>query len=206
MDAGWTALRRCQGKPATSTLLIIVGISFTCYMAYTCGRSLLHLNYYSGSNFGINLPALAFMWVAGFILAIFPNAKKNTSFIIALLFIGDFILTVGIQVLFRLKHHNISDLLHIDLKLFIMNGIFAAIVYFLVIRGSIMPSFKPLTNKVFSFLGNISYPLYLTHYTTFELLKKYHLDSTIVLILSALLVSTIIYYVFDSYSKKRAMS
>lgn len=187
-------------------LYTLIFLSFSCYVIYTCGRTLFHWNYYSRTNCGINLILLAFIWVAGFALAIFPNDKKHTSIVVALLFFGHLALTIGIQILFRIKNHQIGEIINTDAAYFIGNSCCLAFVYFVVIFNHKIPSFKPFTNKVLNLLGNISYPLYLTHRTTFHLLSKAKINNVMVLILSALIISTIIYFIFDFYSKKRIIS
>jgi peptidoglycan/LPS O-acetylase OafA/YrhL len=188
------------------TLYKLIFSSFSLYVIYDCGRTLFHWNYYSGTKYGINLILLAYIWLAGFTLAIFPDDKKRTSVIIALLFIAHFLLTIGIQILFRLKHHQIHEILFVDIFSFIGNSVCLSFVYFVVVFNHRISFFKPFIGKTFNLLGNISYPLYLTHYTTFTLFSHMHIKNEFLLISFALTVSFLIYLIFDFYSKKRISS
>lgn len=186
-------------------LTIIIYSSFCSYIIYTCGRTLFHWSYYSTTNYGINLILLAFIWVAGFKLAV-SNKKSKDSLTIFLLFAVHILISVGIQVLFRLKHKEQYQIIDTDLVSFVANTVCLAFVYIVVVYNNYFPDFSNTISKIFNFLGNISYPLYLTHLTTFLLLQKRGESNAAVLLGSALIVSILVYWVFDFYSKKRVLS
>jgi peptidoglycan/LPS O-acetylase OafA/YrhL len=192
-------------KSSKRTLYILITASFTCYLFYTCGRTLFDWYYYSGTKYGINVILLAYIWIAGFVLSIFPNDIRRNKILVALLFIGHIGITVLIQVAFRIKNHQYGEIINVDLPPFIGKSCCLAFVYFVVLYNQKIRAFKPFANKVFNLLGNISYPLYLSHIAIFQLLKKFQISNVFVLITSALLVSYLIYYIFDFYSKKRVV-
>ena len=193
-------------KSSKKTLYTLIIASFVCYTIYTCGRTIFNWNYYAGTKYGINLVLLAYIWIAGFALAIFPNYRKQHKLMIALLLIGHIGLTILMQVGYRIKNDQWSEIVSTDLLPFIGKTCCLLFVYYVVMFNHKIPSFKPFANKVFNLLGNISYPLYLTHLTTFQLLHKNQFSNVYVMITSGLLFSFLIYYIFDFYSKKRVLA
>lgn len=185
------------------TLYTIILLSFFSYIIHTCGRTLSHWRFYSGMNLGLNLIFLSFIWIAGFVLAIFPENKKFNSILIGLLFFGHLSVTIAIQIASRIKHNELDLIIQQDLLSFIGRTCCLAFVFFVVVFNHKIPTFKPSTAKIFHLLGNISYPLYLTHFTTYLLFRKIHLTNFPIMILSALIVSFLIYSLFDFYSKRR---
>ena len=184
------------------TLYILAYSSFILYCLYTCGRSLYHWNYYAGTEFGINLFFLSFIWIAGFALAVFNNAKDQTAKVIAYLFIGHLLLQTGIQVIHRIKIHEINLIVD-DVPKFIGQTICLCFVYYVVIFNERIKPFSRKVSQVFDWLGNISYPLYLTHCTTFLLLTNLNINNEWVMMFGGIIMATVIYYIFDFYSKKR---
>ncbi len=193
-------------KCKKNTLYNIIYLSFFCYILYTCGRTFFHWNYYSDTKYGVNLILLAFIWLAGFGLAIFPDNKKHGSIVIAALLCGHLALTIGIQILFRIKHHQVSEIINSDIAFFIGTTCCLAFVYVVVVFNHKISPFRTSNKKILNLLGNISYPLYLSHTTTFKILTKAHIRNSSLMILSALIVSFLIYYIFDFYSKKRVIN
>jgi peptidoglycan/LPS O-acetylase OafA/YrhL len=192
-------------KLSLRSIFIIIYISFTCYCIYTCGRSLYHWNYYSGTRYGINLILLAYIWLAGFALAIFTLSKKFVAINIAIIFIVYLGLLIMIQCGFRYKHHELSQIVPKDLPGFIGKILCLSWVYFVVIYNHKIPHFSLSVHKIFNLLGNISYPLYLIHETLFNFLRRFQINNLFVLIAIALSSSFIIYWLFDFYSKKRVI-
>ncbi|RZK73905.1 MAG: acyltransferase [Pedobacter sp.] len=190
-------------KLSLRQLYTIIYFSFFCYCLYTCGRSLYHWNYYSGTTYGINLILLAFIWVAGFALAVFPDKKKNIAIHIAFILAAHIGLSFLIQGGYRYKNQQLPLFLHEDLPKFIARLICLIWVYIVVIYNYSIPTFSTITNRVFNLLGNISYPLYLIHSTIFKVFEKNQISNFWVLLLGALLASYLFFLVFDFYSKKR---
>lgn len=185
-------------------LTICIFTSFGAYIFYTCGRTLLHWDYYSSTNYGINVLVLSFTWIAGFKLAI--STKKNVNKrIILILFTGHLLLTAAIQVLFRIKNHAFDQILNTDAKFIIGNSVCLILVYLIVVYNSFIPEPSGFFKKTFSLLGNISYPLYLTHITSFDLLTKVGISNPYILLIAGLGISYLIYLAFDFYSQKRVI-
>lgn len=190
-------------KLGSKVLLYLICFSFLCFVIYTCGRSLYSWPYYSGVGYGINLFLLAFIWIAGFRLAVFPEAKKENSILIFVLFLMHLCLYIAIKMAFRYKHHELSLLID-DLPEFLGKTICLIFVYYAVIYNSRTTVFTSGLSKVANLLGNISYPLYLCHATVYKLLAKFEIHNAAIHILCAISASYVIYYIFDFYSKKRA--
>ncbi|WP_460911811.1 acyltransferase family protein [Spirosoma areae] len=192
-------------KQSYKTLLTLVTISFVCYCFYTAGRSLFHWPYYSGTNFGINLLLLSFIWLIGFMLAIFSDKRKEISIIISLLFIIHFVLTVLIAFGSRVKHQEINLFFTTDISKYIFELICLIFIYFIVVGTRSLPQLSLLYKRFFNFLGNISYPLYLTHFSVLILCKKLQIGNWFLLVICCLAVATAVYWIFDFYSKKRSV-
>jgi len=188
-------------KLKKNQLLYLIRFSFLCYVLYTCGRTLFNWRYYAGIPFGLNLLLLSFIWLAGFNKATSYN-KKQSNAIIGLLLLGIAGLTIAIQTAYRIKNHHI-DLLVTDLPVFLGKAICLAIPYFTLVHNAKIPPFKPAFTKIANLLGNVSYPLYLSHAITFVFLRKMQVTNTSVYIITALVVATVLYYIFDFYSRKR---
>ena len=83
-----------------------------------------------------------------------------------------FSLTCGIQILFRIKHHNLNELMKTDCPRFISMIVSLTMLYLFVLYNNSMYFKNRRINLNFNFLGNISYPLYLTHQTKSTCLKS----------------------------------
>jgi peptidoglycan/LPS O-acetylase OafA/YrhL len=190
-------------KLSFKQVFVIIYTSVICYVAFTCGRTLFNWNYYSGIGYGLNILFLAFVWVIGFALAVFPEKRRFIILNIALIFILHIGLSASIQAAYRYKHNEVSMFIGSDLIGFAFKSLCLLMVYLVVVYNHRFPTFTTFTKKTFTLLGNISYPLYLTHITSFVLLKKWNISNSTGMIVFSLGVSYIIYILFDSYSKKR---
>ncbi|WP_158826579.1 acyltransferase family protein [Mucilaginibacter lacusdianchii] len=186
-------------------LNVIIYGSFTIYCIYTCGRTIMHWPYYFGTQYAINLPILAFVWVAGFALAIYPEKRKFNLFTVAFLFASHILLTTLIQAASKYKHHQLGLFFKDDLITYIMHAICLAFVFFIVFFNHKFPKFSRPTNKLFNTLGNISYPLYLIHIVVFVFIGSFNFHFGPVLALGAIFYAWLLYWIFDSYSKKRKL-
>ena len=185
--------------------LLIAG-SFACYTVYTCGRSLFHWPHYAGTIGGINLPCLAFIWIAGFYLATTVGSRTRALRIAGWLFIGHQLLAMGIQLVHRVKVHEASQLLTADLPIYLETTLLLVAIY-AIFTGVIAGAFH-LTlfqRRICRFLGDISYPLYLVHVPAFKLAAPYARNAP-VLLLVALLMATAVYYACDFYSQHRKLA
>ncbi len=184
-------------------LLIIIYISFGSYCFYTAGRSLYHWPYYSGTAYGVNLLFLSFIWIAGFLLAKAEDKKEDLHRHIAFLFTTHFCLTTLIQILFRIKNHAVGLLLSTDLPELIGHAACLFLVYYVIIFNASIPKTSTNIKKLFNFLGNISYPLYLTHLTLLKLCERLQIGNWILTTFICLTGASLVYWIFDFYSKKR---
>lgn len=191
-------------KLSKKSFYSLIFLSFLCYVIYTCGHSFFHWDYFFRVRFGLNLVFLSFIWLAGFAFSIFPENKRYNTILIAILIAGHLGLTIAIEVFSKIKNHQGNVIVDHDLLYFIGKSLCLASVFIVVVFNNKIPPFKPVTKKVFNLLGNLSYPLYLTHTTTYRLLRQIHLNNMLLMILSSLTASLIVYLIIDRYSKRRA--
>ncbi|VTU28322.1 acyltransferase family protein [Variovorax sp. PBL-E5] len=186
-----------------STLRKLVFVSFGCYVAYTCGRTLFHLDYYAGLGYGANLLLLAFIWLAGLRLA--RNLQNPVPVLkdIALIFTVHILLAAAIQFGWRWKHGGVPDFFTHDIVDNLLQACTLALVLWAFVRLARRPIQNARASAVLRLLGDISYPLYLVHMSVYFLLKQTGLRSPILFYVSAVAVSFVIYWVLDFYSQRR---
>lgn len=185
------------------TLLYLIGISLCCHTFYTIGRSLYDWKFYAGTNYGINLFCLSSTWIVGFGLAIHKERLLLFARTVAIIFIWNVTITSGLQLLYRIKHNEFEVFINTDLLPLVLKAICLCIVYCVVVYNSKLPKVSLLTKNIFNFLGNISYPLYLIHHPVLDELKKNGIRNAPIMIASALIASSLVYFIFDFYSKRR---
>jgi len=185
------------------TLELLIGASLACYVLYTMGRTLFQLPHYAGTIGGINLPCLAFIWIAGFYLST-SRQKKRPLMIAGLIFVVHLVLIVTIEFFHRFKHHEAGAFFD-DLPGFLSIALLLLMV-FVVFRGVIAHGFH-LTlwqSRIARFLGDISYPLYLVHFAVFLYASRYF-STPVPMLLTALGVATAVYFCCDFYSMRRKL-
>lgn len=185
-------------------LNMIIYSSFLFYCIYTCGRTLYHWPYYFGTMYGINLFILAYVWIAGFALARFPEKNRFNKFTVAFIFLGHIALSFAIAAAYNYKHHSMNKFITKDLISFAAKAICLFWVFLVVLYNHKFKAFSTKTNRVFNLLGNISYPLYLVHIVIFIAFAKYNYSFGPVMVVVAIIYSWLLYLIFDFYSKKRA--
>ncbi|UOG74056.1 acyltransferase [Hymenobacter tibetensis] len=190
-------------RASYKTMLTITAVSFFSYVVYTCSRTLLDTPYYAGVSYGLNLLFLSFIWTAGFMLAIFKHKTKAISLIVTLILVTQWFLNTAIQIAYRIKNNQVNELWENDALDFFMRAICLLFIYYMVVGNKKIPTFSPLSRKVADFLGNISYPLYLSNFAVLILCERFAITNWIVLTFCCLLVASLIYQLFDFYSKKR---
>jgi peptidoglycan/LPS O-acetylase OafA/YrhL len=177
--------------------------SFILYCAYTGGRTAFHWAYYSGTLYGINLPLLAFMWIAGFHLSKKGANQAQVHWLIAALMVGHIGLTFGIELLHSIKRHLLPAFYH-DFVPDILARTGTLLLVYVVFRYGLSSLHLPKPiGTIFRFLGDISYPLYLVHSPAYIICAHFGLINCWILISAALLLSSLVYLTVDFYSKKR---
>lgn len=184
------------------TLLYLVYFSFACFCLYTCARSLFNLPYYAGTYFGINLLLLSFIWILGFMLAIFHKKKKATTFHILFVVGMYFGLNALIQLAFRLKN-GAYNLIPDDCLDFLTRGICLAIICYFIINQRKFTIRSSSVKSLFNFLGNISYPLYLSHAAFLVLFIRFGISNWFLLSLYSLVGAAVFYWLFDSFYRRQ---
>lgn len=188
---------------------ILVFVSFFSYVIYTCLRTLLHLPYYSGVGFGLNLVLLSFIWICGVRLACGVESSRKVMVDIGILFAGHILLTASIQLAYRLKNSGINHFLLNDLwKLLFQSATLTMMfVVFRMMREVPDPLKKGCSEssrfvKFSAILGDISYPLYLVHIPVFIILERMQLQSPILYYLISVAVSHLICRLVDFFTCK----
>ena len=137
--------------------------SFAAFVAFTVGRTLLHLPYYAGVGYGANVPLLAFAWVTGSLMA-----RRDADAALAWrdlrwMFAGHIVLDALIQAGYRIKHHEATRFAIADLPGLCLQ----ALTLWAVVRclaRVIAPETTPrVRSRWMNALGDWSYPLYLVH-------------------------------------------
>lgn len=187
-------------------LMTIVYISFATYCIYTCGRTLFNWKHYSGVSMGINLLLLSFIWVAGLVWSRPDKNEKLVRYTVAGFFVVHWVMLTGIQLVYRIRHHELQLFLQTDLVEFLIRCITLTLVFYVVLYNHRIPSPSLAFKKLFSFLGNISYPLYLIHLSIISFLIEKKVTNWLVITAIVLLASSLFYLLFDSYSKKRKIT
>jgi peptidoglycan/LPS O-acetylase OafA/YrhL len=190
-------------KASYRVLLILIYTSFILYTIYTGGRTLFHWPYHSASMYGINLFTLSYIWIIGFALAVFKEHFEKIKLHIALIFIGHFVLVFLIQTAYRFKNHQMLEYIEVDLFSFLLRGICLFLIYFVILYNHKLPTLSITSKKVFNFLGNISYPLYLVHFSIIQYCIHQNYTNWLVITLTCLTTACFMYLSIDFYSKKR---
>lgn len=186
------------------TIKRLVFVSFIAFCAYTCGRTLFHWTYFSGTAFGLNLLLLAFIWLSGLRLARNKDSGGSGSIMrsVVAMFAIYIALSIAIQAAYRFKHGELAQFFQIDLIPFIFRMCTLAAVALLfrnIIRQG--PGGKP--SAWMRMLGDVSFPLYMLHIPVFELLKRTAIKSPTVYFAAAFSASVIAYKALDLYSQRR---
>ncbi len=114
-------------------------------------------------------------------------------------------IALGIVIQFgsRFKHHLLSSFFQHDVIIYVMYSATLVFVYF-IFKYFVITNRPSLHRSWFlRFLGDISYPLYLLHAAVYAILAHFGLKMPVLLYLMALLVSTVVYWSLDFYSKRR---
>jgi len=193
-------------KLSFKALMVIIYISFAAFLIHIAGRTLFHWPYYAGVSAGLNLIILGFIWVAGFVYSIYPEKRKFMAINVALFFACYFGLTILIELFHQIKQHTAGDFVSHDLIYFALQLLTLAIVFVVVFFNHKVTYLSLNTKKIFNVLGNISYPLYLTHRSVFVFLNKHNIHNIGLGVLASLVVAWLVYVLFDFYSKKRPLA
>ncbi len=182
----------------------LVAGSFIAFLVYTCGRTLFHWNYYSGTAFGLNLVVLAFIWLSGLRLA---RTKDHTGVMLSIvaMFAVYLALSVAIQGAYRMKHGELALFLQVDLIQMLLRGCTLGAVA-LIFRNILRQGRGGRPSNWMRVLGDVSFPLYMLHLPIFELLMRTSLKSPSLYFAAAFAASVLAYRALDLYSQRRHLS
>jgi peptidoglycan/LPS O-acetylase OafA/YrhL len=183
-------------------LRVVMYASFAAYCCYELCRTAFHLPYYAGAGYGINLPLLSFVWLAGFLIAREPSVAGRTIRDCGLILLGHVLLAAAIKGLSRWKHEELSAYFSVDLFEFLARG--ATLAAVLILFKWIVEGRTGATRSgVMRLLGDISYPLYLVHIAVFTLVLGFGIRNATLQIGAALLIAFLFYRCIDFYSRNR---
>lgn len=184
------------------TLQRLVFASFFVFCAYTCGRTMFHWEYYSGVAYALNLPLLAFIWIAGLRIARSGDEHKPVLKMVGVLFALHILLAMSIQAAYRRKHGGLPEFFQTDLLGYVLQASTLALVLWSFSRV-LHPNPKALPSKLLRMLGDVSYPLYLLHIPIYYLMKEAGIQAPVLFYGAAVAVSFFTYRALDLYSQRR---
>lgn len=174
-------------------------VSFACCSLYAGGRVFFDQDYFSSVGFGLNLLLLSFVWIAGFAYSKNQNFRKDILFLL----IGHVLVLAVLKFIHYAGRHEIQKFVFVYSLRLLLGAFVLALSAVVILCNDQLPKVSSRVRYWFHLLGNISYPLYLTHYATFRLLSKFTKPAWYVFAPSALLVATVFYFAFDFYSQNR---
>jgi peptidoglycan/LPS O-acetylase OafA/YrhL len=188
-----------------ATLKKLVWFSFAAFVAYICGRTLFHWQwfFFAGVGAGLNLLLLSFIWITGLRLARHRDDPLPILKDVAVFFAGHMALAAVIQFGWRWKHGDPSAFFTADLLDFVCQASTLAVVWWAFVRLLTYPGKPAAPSTLLRWLGDISYPLYLVHFPIYFLLKRAGLTSPVLYFLLACAASAALYKVLDRYSQRR---
>lgn len=145
-------------------------LSFAAFVAFTIGRTLLHLPYYAGVGYGANLALLAFAWFTGSRLARAGADQALALRDLRWMFAGHVLLDLGIQFGYRLKHAESARFPVDDLPGFLLQALTLWVVVRCFAYVLASPTRPRVRSRWMNELGDWSYPLYLVHVPVFTTL------------------------------------
>ena len=197
------ALTPILARMARSRIVLLIVCSCAAYAVDTCGRTLFHWPYFAWQAFGVNLLTLSFAWLLGYLLANSPAVEKQVLRWIAFALCGHMVLAALIQFGYRLKHQALGAYWLDDAPEFMMRSITLVLVW-CCLRYAVMPrEGKARRSSWMAFLGDSSYPLYLTHIPVGIICQKLGIDSAFLMLGVMLMTSAVFYLALDSYSRGR---
>ncbi|MDL2336852.1 MAG: acyltransferase [Pseudomonadota bacterium] len=197
------ALTPVLAKLSRSRILMLVLGSLVVYVIDTCGRTLFHWPYYAWQGFGLNLLTLSFPWLLGFLLANSPGAEQQVLRWIACALSGHILLAALIQFGYRLKHHAVDAYWMVDAPEFLMRSATLVVVWW-CLRQAVTPrETKGRRSSWMAFLGDSSYPLYLTHIPVAIICHRLGIGNALSVVGAMLTTSAVLYLSLDSYSRSR---
>jgi peptidoglycan/LPS O-acetylase OafA/YrhL len=176
--------------------------SFAAFCAYELCRSAFHLPYYAGLGFGLNLPLLAFCWLCGLSMTSTQAEAIASLRCLAWIFTSYLLLTVSIEGIHLWRQNELSRLLAEAGAIYCCRGVTLLSIW-LLFRRVIYRRSGGRRSTAWRLLGDISYPMYLTHVPAFALLSLALPADQYLLLLGAMLVAAAIYYLVDIYSRRR---
>lgn len=167
-------------KFQTKALFLLFTFSSLLYLSYCLAYSKFHLPYFTELQYGLPFFLLLWAWLLGFLLS-----TSNNKIIRILL------ITSGL-LLVKYSLNNGSW--------YVLN--YAICVISIVYLPSIKIPKKML--KLLTYLGDVSYPVYLFHLPCFILLYGvFHINTSVALIAFSLGVAIVFYHAIDIYSQRQ---
>jgi peptidoglycan/LPS O-acetylase OafA/YrhL len=186
-----------------STLRVLTYVSFAAFMAYTCGRTLFHWNYFAGVGYGLNLLLLSFIWLSGLRLAREPQSAHLILKEVGWMFALHITLASCIQFASSWKRGTVQEFLEAGIDGYVMQAFTLLIVLWTFKRFTTSAGSRAGGSSTLRLLGDISYPLYLIHVPLFHLFKLAEIESPTLYLGGALVLSFFLYWSLDKYSQRR---
>lgn len=188
-------------KP-TQVQVLVLG-SLALFAVNTCGRTLFHWPYFAGQGLGLNLLTLSFPWLLGFLLATARGSERQVLRWIAWAMGFHILLAATIQFGYRLKHDALDAFAGVDLPEFAMRSLTLVLVCACLAYVVRQRSATGTRVSWMNFLGDSSYPLYLTHVPIAILCVRLGVGNAFTVLGVMLMASAALYLGLDSYSRGR---
>jgi peptidoglycan/LPS O-acetylase OafA/YrhL len=190
-------------SPERIRWLVMGSLAF--YVANTCGRTLFHWPYPAWQGWGLNILTLAFPWLLGFLLSNPQAAKRPLLRWIALALAVHVALALVIQFGFRLKHAALDSFWGVDAPEFVFRSLTLLAVWW-CLRYAVTPAsagVKRTRSAWLVLMGDVSYPLYLTHIPVAVICNSYGIRDPYLILGAMMCFASVIYLLVDSYSRGR---
>lgn len=190
-------------KLRAPTLRVLMTVSFGAYLAYTCGRTLFHWDYFAGVGYGLNLLLLSFIWLAGLRLAREPENSLPILKEVGWMFTLHILLATAIQFASSWKRGMVDEFFQSGIDSYAFQAFTLVVVLWVFKRVTSAPASGAGSSTTLRLLGDISYPMYVAHIPVFFLLKRASLESPTLYLAIVLVVSFFLYWGLDKYSQQR---
>jgi peptidoglycan/LPS O-acetylase OafA/YrhL len=183
---------------------LLAWLSFSAFLAFTLGRTLLRLPYYAGVGFGLNGVLLAFAWLSGSQLA-----RRDVDHAVALrdlrwMFAIHWVLDLFLQLGHRVRHGDGARFAVDDLPGFCLQATTLWVVLRCLAHVAARPAQGHVRSRWMNALGDWSYPLYLVHVPVYAVILGLGGRSPLVAFCGALGLAIFMHYAVERPSRRLA--
>lgn len=197
------ALTPLLSRLSRSQILVLVCASIAVFTINTCGRTLFNWVYFAWQGYGLNLLTLSFPWLLGFLLARSSAFDNRTLRWVVWVLAYHLALAVAIQFGYRMKHEALDAFWSVDVLEFFCRSLTLILVFLSLTYAVRTRHLKSGASRWMNFLGDLSYPLYLTHIPVAILCTQIGVNDAGAMLFVMLATSATLYFLLDSYSRSQ---